>query len=151
MESGTICAIARYARAMSQENVELVREATDAANRRDFDAFVALLSPDVVWESRNVSRVPGFRDVYRGRAEVREWLALAVELIEDVQTEIEEVTELGDERLVIGVVRSGRGMGSGLTMEFRDWWALWFAECLVTRRQAFWTKDEALEAAGLSE
>ena len=76
---------------------------------------------------------------------------LAVELIEDVQTEIEEVTELGDERLVIGVVRSGRGMGSGLTMEFRDWWALWFADGLVTRRQAFWTKDEALEAAGIEE
>jgi ketosteroid isomerase-like protein len=36
--------------AMSQENVELVREATDAGNRRDIDAFVAFLSPDVVWE-----------------------------------------------------------------------------------------------------
>ena len=136
---------------MSQENAELVREATDAANRRDFDAFVALLSPDVVWESRNISRVPGFRDVYRGRAEVREWVALALELIEDVHTEIEEITDLGDERLLVGFVRSGRGTGSGLTMEFRDWWVLWFAEGLITRRQAFWAREEAQEAAGRSE
>ena len=35
---------------MSQENVEVVRKATDAVNRRDLDAFVAILSPDVVWE-----------------------------------------------------------------------------------------------------
>jgi hypothetical protein len=28
---------------------------------------------------------------------------------------------------------------------------IWFAEGLVTRRQIFWTRDEALEAAGLSE
>jgi ketosteroid isomerase-like protein len=137
--------------AMSEENVELVREATDAVNRRDFDAFVALLSRDVVWESRNTSRFPGFRDVYRGRAEVREWIALAFELIEDVHTEIEEITDLGDDRLLIAFVRTGHGMGSGVPVELRDWWVVWFAGGLITRRQAFWARDEALEAAGFSE
>jgi len=32
---------------MSQENVELVYRATDAFNRRDIDAFLALSEPDV--------------------------------------------------------------------------------------------------------
>jgi hypothetical protein len=27
----------------------------------------------------------------------------------------------------------------------------WFAERKITRRQVFWTRDQALEAAGLSE
>ena len=139
------------ARAMSQENVERVREVTDAANRRDFDAFVALVSPDVVWESRSSSSFPGFRDVYRGRAEVREWVAEALEVIEDAQTEVEEIEDLGDDRLLVEIVRSGRGKGSGVPAELRDWWVVWFAEGLITRRQAFWTRDEALEAAGLSE
>jgi ketosteroid isomerase-like protein len=136
---------------MSQENVELVREATDAVNRRDLDAFVALLSPDVAWESRSSSPFPGFRDVYRGPAEVREWVALASELIEDFHTEVEEITDLGDDRLLIAYVRTGRGKGSGLPAELRDWWVLWFAEGLITRRQAFWSRDEALEAARPSE
>ena len=56
---------------MSAENVELLREVTAAANRRDFDAFVAVVSPYVVWESRTSSTFPGFRDVYRGREGVR--------------------------------------------------------------------------------
>ena len=136
---------------MSQENVELLREATAAANRRDFDAFVALVSPDVVWESRSSSSFPGFRDVYRGRAEVREWVAEALEVIEDAQTEVEEIEDLGDDRLLVEIVRTGRGKGSGVPAELRDWWVVWFAEGLITRRQAFWTRDEALEAAGLSE
>jgi ketosteroid isomerase-like protein len=135
---------------MSQENVELIRKATDAVNRRDFDAFLALLSPDVVWESRSGSPFPGFRDVYRGRKQVREWVALAFELIEDVHTEVREIADLGNDRLLIAYVRTGRGKGSGVPVELRDWWMVWFAEGLITRRQAFWTRAEALEFAGLS-
>ena len=94
---------------------------------------------------------PGFRDVYRGRAEVREWVAEALEVIEDAQTEVEEIEDLGDDRLLVEIVRTGRGRGSGVPAELRDWWVIWFAEGLITRRQAFWTRDEALEAAGLPE
>jgi ketosteroid isomerase-like protein len=35
---------------MPQENVELVRQVVEATNRRDAEAFVATLSPDVEWE-----------------------------------------------------------------------------------------------------
>jgi ketosteroid isomerase-like protein len=54
---------------MSQENVEAVRQGIEAFNRRDLDAFVARLSPDVVWEEN--PDLPGLREIYRGRAEVR--------------------------------------------------------------------------------
>jgi ketosteroid isomerase-like protein len=72
-------------------------------------------------------------------------------VIEDAQAEVEEITDLGDDRLLVEIVRTGRGKGSGVPAELRDWWAVWFAEGLITRRQAFWTKDQALEAAGLRE
>ena len=52
------------AQVMSQENVKLVRALTDAANRIDIDAVIALLSPDVVWEE--TAALPGLREVYRG-------------------------------------------------------------------------------------
>src|SRR5829696_4861230 len=48
------------ARAMSQENVEVVRRLIHAANERDPDAFVAHLHPDVEWvETGDV--LPGLR------------------------------------------------------------------------------------------
>ena len=40
---------------MSEENVALARKAIDALNRGDFDALLAFLSPDVVWEALEVS------------------------------------------------------------------------------------------------
>jgi ketosteroid isomerase-like protein len=95
---------------MSEENVELARKAIDALNRRDFDALLAFLSRDVVWEA--LEGVSGIGELYRGRAGVREWIALM----------------------------------------FEDTWRIvWFADGLITRRQVFWTRAEALKTAGLRE
>ena len=35
---------------MSEENVEIARRGVDAWNRRDLDAFVALMDPEIRWE-----------------------------------------------------------------------------------------------------
>ena len=66
---------------MSQENVELARKAIDALNRGDFDALLTFLSPDVRWEA--LEGVAGIGELYRGRAEVREWIALMLEDAEE--------------------------------------------------------------------
>jgi hypothetical protein len=42
-------------------------------------------------------------------------------------------------------------VGSGLPVEQSLWSIFWLAEGVITRRQAFRTRDEALEAAGLLE
>jgi hypothetical protein len=57
---------------MSQENVELVRRAVDAFNRRDLDAFVALTDDDVEVIPRSAA-LEG-RDHYHGHDGVRRWL-----------------------------------------------------------------------------
>jgi ketosteroid isomerase-like protein len=54
---------------MSEENVALARKAIDALNRGDFDALLAFLSPDVVWEA--LEGVPGVGELYRGRTGAR--------------------------------------------------------------------------------
>jgi ketosteroid isomerase-like protein len=136
--------------AMSEENVELARKAIDALNRGDLDAWLAFLSPDVVWEA--LPGVPGLGELYRGRAEVRDWIEQLFELAEDgIHTEIEQLTDLGDDRVFLAIVLTARGRGSGVPFEMPNWEVIWFAEGLVTRRQIFWTRDEALEAAGLRE
>jgi ketosteroid isomerase-like protein len=132
---------------MSEENVEIVRKVIDAFNRGDLDAWLGFLSPEVVWESLPL---PGFRDVYRGRAEAREWRELLLEVF-DFRLEIDETTALSDDRVLMAARGRGRGRGSSIPVERASWEILWLADGLITRRQVFWTRDEALEAAGLRE
>ena len=133
---------------MSDENVEVVRKLIDAFNRGGVDAWLAFLSPEVEWESLPLV---GFREVYRGRSGAREWLEQLLEVFEEARLGIEETTALSDDRVLFGYTQIGRGSGSGLPGELRGWAILWVAKGLITRRQVFWTRDEALEAAGLSE
>ena len=56
---------------MSQENVEIVRRAFEAFNRRDMTAFLDLLDPDVEWVP--ILAVLEGR-VYRGHKDVRRWV-----------------------------------------------------------------------------
>ena len=55
---------------MSEENVEVVRQAVAAANRGDPDAFIACLRSDVEWEESG-DVLPGLRGVHRGWADVQ--------------------------------------------------------------------------------
>jgi ketosteroid isomerase-like protein len=135
---------------MSEDNAALTLKAIDALNRADFDALLALLSPDVVWEA--LEGVSGIGELYRGRAGVREWIALMWENMEEgVHADIDQMADLGDDRVIFAVVFTARRKGSGVPFELRNWQILWFADGLITRRQVFWTRAEALQAAGLSE
>jgi ketosteroid isomerase-like protein len=53
---------------MSQENVEIVREAIEAFNRGDFEAALKRMHRDIEWQT-----LDAFPDAetYRGREEVR--------------------------------------------------------------------------------
>jgi hypothetical protein len=56
---------------MAKDNVELVYRAFDAVNRRDIDAFLALMSPEIdfeatVLEARSVDGTTISRMLYRG-------------------------------------------------------------------------------------
>jgi ketosteroid isomerase-like protein len=135
---------------MSEENVEIVRDAVDAINRRDPDAFIACLHPDVEWE--DTEGFAGLRSVSRGRAEMREWFETAfLELWERFHVEVEEVTEANDGRVFLGFLLTARGRGSGVDTEARAWNVFWLVDYKIARRRLFADRDEALEAAGLRE
>jgi ketosteroid isomerase-like protein len=138
---------------MSEENVEVVLEGVDALNRRDPDAFIACVHPDVVWEvSGEVS--PFFQGIYRGRAEAREWFEKAFlegSVWETFHAEVEEIEASDDGRVFLGVFVTARGRGSGVETEAHAWQVCWFADGKIARRQIYLTRDEALEAAGLRE
>jgi ketosteroid isomerase-like protein len=93
----------------------------------------------------------GFETSTAGGAEAREWIEQLLEVFEEVHLEIDEITALSDDRVLTVASVTGRGRGSGIPVERPSWEVVWLADGLITRRQVFWTRDEALEAAGLRE
>jgi hypothetical protein len=55
---------------MSQEDVEALRRALDASNRRDIESFLAMLDPEVEWHPGLAALLEGEATVYRPHAEV---------------------------------------------------------------------------------
>src|SRR3954447_7530263 len=60
--------------AMSQDNVESFKRFADANNRRDVDALLAELDPDVKWQSAVLGSMGGDATLHRGHAGVRRML-----------------------------------------------------------------------------
>jgi ketosteroid isomerase-like protein len=136
---------------MSQENVEILRAGIDAANRADFDSFASLMHPDGVWEV-NDDGFPGLPGTYHGREGARRWIETTWEAWESVRIEVEEIVEPSDDCLVAGTLMIARGHESGAETRLLIWHLFFITDGLVARRVGpFWTKDAALEAAGLRE
>ncbi len=136
-------------RPMPQEQIEIAVRQVDAVNRRDAEAFIATVSPDVEWEDPLYwSDLPR---TYRGRAEVRQWFDEAVvEPWESLQCGFEEVAEAADDRFLFGGLLTACGR-AGVETQLHFWSVTWIADGRVTRRRVFRERAEALEAAGLEE
>jgi ketosteroid isomerase-like protein len=134
---------------MSDENVEIVRRVVEATNKRDADAFVAALSPDVEWED-NLFGTEGGR-TYRGTAEVREWLNEVWQPWASLQMEALEITPAPDGRVFVEFELTASGRESGAETHARFWTVSRIADGRIRTRQTFGDRSEALEAAGLTE
>jgi ketosteroid isomerase-like protein len=97
---------------VSHRNSEIIRQQIDAANRRDLDGFVALVSPDVEWEDSMSLSEP--TRIYRGREELRGWLERVLEPWDSLHFEVEELTEAGNDLVFGGARLTTRGKGSGV-------------------------------------
>ncbi len=69
---------------------------------------------------------------------------------ESLHVEADEITETRDGRVFARLFVTGRGRASGVDTQIHGWTVLWFGNGMITR-QVFLDRDEALEAAGLSE
>jgi ketosteroid isomerase-like protein len=133
---------------MSEENVELTNRAYEAFNRRDLDAFLALVDPGVEFTTRYME-MEGDRS-YRGHEGVREWWRTLLGIFPDFMLEVLEVRDLGD--TVIAPLRiHGHGLESGVPFEEMLWQVGEWHEGKVTWWRNCGSEAEALAAAGLSE
>jgi ketosteroid isomerase-like protein len=131
---------------MSRKNVEVLRRALDAWNRRDADAARLYLAPDIEWEPASPAVVEGA--VYRGYDEVAAATAALWATWDVFRFEETEIRDLKDSVVWLGQVHvEGSASHVELDQEFG-------VHCLVregkvVRAKAFLSWKEALEAAGL--
>jgi ketosteroid isomerase-like protein len=132
---------------MSQENVEIVRAAIEAFNRRDGEGFGAFLADDA--EIVPV-RAALEGTVYRGRDAAARYCAAVEESWENLRWEVEEIRDGGSWVLALGRIQ-GCGRGSGAVIDARGAWLARFRDGLVTNFRTYPDRGEALEAVGLAE
>jgi len=134
--------------AMSQENVEVLRRSIEAFNRGDPDVWVAVLAPEFEYTASGA--VVGVAGTYRGADGFRRFLESFWDEFDEPKAELGELIAEGDQVLA-SVTFTGRGKHSGATTSL-DLWQLWTLRYgKAVRGQAFTTRADALEAAGLSE
>jgi len=130
---------------MSQENVELARKGYAAIARRDFDAVLELMDPNI--ESHNPPEVPE-AGVHRGHDAVRRDWEQTFELFEDFSIDVEQYFDAGDE-LVVFLLYRGRARGSSADIEAKMAHVWTIRDGKATRLRQYLDRGEALEAAGL--
>ena len=134
---------------MSQENVEIARETWDAWLRSDMDSLLSYYDPEVVWDMTHFREWPD--NTYRGHEGVRRFLDEWLAIWDDFEAGVEEIYAAQQGRVVSLAWQRGRGRQSGLPMKME--WAVvaTIRDGKVTRLDHYDDREEALEAAGLSE
>jgi ketosteroid isomerase-like protein len=81
---------------MSQENVETALAAMEAWTRRDVEALLAFLDPEIEWHPALQTLLGGEAAVYRGHDGVRELIRDLDEVASSLQPVVSELHDLGD-------------------------------------------------------
>ena len=135
---------------MSKEDVEAFKRGLDTFNRRDVEALLEELDPEVEWHPALPVLVGGEATVYRGHEGIREMLRDLYEAFAENHVEIWEIRDLGDRLVVIGRTRA-RGKESGAETESPWGGVAEYKDGRAIRIRTYLDPNDALEAAGLSE
>jgi ketosteroid isomerase-like protein len=131
---------------MSQENVEVARNAVLAFNRRDVPALVDLTTDDFQWVTWTGTVEP---TVYHGADGLTSYFRDA-DIWEVLNLDVHEFRDLSDRVLVAGTFHA-RGGGSGAEIHAPYFSAFFVSGGKLARVLSFRTEAEAREAAGLRE
>jgi ketosteroid isomerase-like protein len=135
--------------AMSQENVEIVRDAAAAFNRGDLDAWFEYLADDI--DYRAVEGALDDRGPMHGKDAVRTHFQDWLDTFDDLRAEPLELIDAADEQVVTVLRFGGRAKLSGVETDLTFAVAYTIRDGKIARGREYWTKEQALEAAGLWE
>jgi ketosteroid isomerase-like protein len=133
---------------MSQENVEIVRDAFQTFGAEGIDAALSFFSPDFVWYPTDRWLE---RSAYRGHDGMRRLEAAFSENFDDFRYEVRGIRDAQD-RVVALIDMIGRIKHSGAEVTQRLGFVVsGFHDGTFREVRAFPSWHEALEAVGLSE
>lgn len=136
---------------MSQENVEIAREAFLATGSGDPTAAQAarkrVFDPSIEWD---MSGVAGWAEktVYRGQ-EVEEFLQAWADSWREWHFDLEEIRDAEQEQVFAAIREWGIGAGSGASVDQRRYFAITIRDGKAVKVEMFSDRDGALDAAGL--
>jgi ketosteroid isomerase-like protein len=133
---------------MSQENVETVNRVVEAFNTRGLDAALAHVHPELAWHAP-----PEWleKQVYRGPEGLRELAESWGQNFDEFRLDLERVVDLGGDRALALLVQRGRIKAGGSPMELAIGWIVEVLDGQLARVDVHFSRESALEAAGLRD
>jgi ketosteroid isomerase-like protein len=132
---------------MSQENVEVVKVAYEAFARGGLDRYMEHFTDDVVYRVENQPQ-PGPID---GKDAVRSWLQDWIDMFDEFWLEPVELIDAGGDTVVAVERFGGRAKLSGVETDQIIGDVVTIRNGKIARGHEYPTREQALEAAGLSE
>jgi len=135
---------------MSEENVELATRWYEPASSKEalleaMPRTMALCHPDVEWIA------PEDGTIYRTREGVRQRLEEWLSSFNEYSYEIQRVTDLGGDQVLVAGLEVARGEMSGAVVRSINYELLTIRDGLIVRIAEFYDERNALEAAGPRE
>jgi ketosteroid isomerase-like protein len=130
---------------MSRENVELVRRGYEYFSRTG-ETDESIYSPDLEWHG--AADDPGL-ETFHGVEGLKQLIQQVRESLDDFRTEPFEFLDAGD-RVVAGLLHTGRGRESGAEVEMREWNVFVVKEGKIVAVHEYRDREEALRVAGLT-
>lgn len=128
---------------MSKSNVALHRLSIDCVNRRDLDQFLRLMDDDV----EAVSRIVAVEGGLHGHDGIRRWWEEWFTAFPDYEIAIDDIRDLGD--VTVAAMRAvAHGAGSEVPLQDMIWLACRWQKGKCVWWRVFYSRDEALDAAG---
>jgi ketosteroid isomerase-like protein len=131
-----------------------VRASYEVVDRRDFDLALMAQDPDtrISWIADASDPIPAdlVGEEFRGHDGFRRIWEIWLEAFDDLRLEPEEVSDLGDNRLLIRYLSAGRGTLSGVPAAQHGFTIYSFKRGKVVRQEFFVDRERAERAAGLA-
>jgi ketosteroid isomerase-like protein len=131
---------------MSDQNVEQLRIAIEAFNRRDGAKFDSLLTADA--EIVPV-RAALEGTIYRGPDAGTQYCEAVEDAWETLTWEVDEIRDVGDAAIALGHIR-GNGRDSGARIDTSAGWVAGLRDGLIAHFRTYTNQNEALHSVGLS-
>lgn len=131
---------------MSQQNVQIVRQAFESFNRRDLAGAVAVFEQEAEWVPYLAALE---EEIYRGRDDIETMWREVLRDVPDFHIEFVQVVADSPDLVVVEVEFQGMGKASGADIRTTVYQAASFRDGKVTRVQGFRTAAEAVESVGL--